>query len=62
VERFGAVPIYSNEFTQILRNLDGSYGEDEDNADEHASSKVGNPNRLSKSERRRIDKLKKLKL
>jgi predicted RNA-binding protein with PIN domain len=62
VERFGAVAIYSGEFNQILRSLDGSLSDDEDETDESIPSKAGNANRLSKSDRKRLDKLKKLKL
>lgn len=62
VERAGAVAVSADEFNRILRSLDG-FG-DEDNVDdgEFAVAKGGNPNRLSKSERRRREKLKKLKL
>ncbi len=62
VERFGAVAIASNEFSQILRSLDvGPSGDDL--ADEiYPATKRGNPNRLSRVERRRNEKLKKLKL
>ena len=61
VERFGAVAIYAGEFTAILRNLDRSF-EDNENFDlEPRSSKKGNPSRLSKIERKRQEKLKKLK-
>jgi predicted RNA-binding protein with PIN domain len=62
VERFGAVAIYAAEFNQILRRLDGDYFDDEDDDDETSSDKRGNPNRLSKVDRRRIDKLRKLRL
>jgi predicted RNA-binding protein with PIN domain len=62
VERFGAVAIYSGEFNQILWSLDGSFSDDEDETDESIPSKAGNANRLSKSDRKRLDKLKKLKL
>ena len=62
VERFGAVAIYAAEFNRILRCLDGDYFEDEDDNDETRSGKRGNPNRLPKVDRRRIDKLRKLRL
>ena len=62
VERFGAVAIYAAEFNQILRSVDGSYVDDEYEFDEISSTKGGNPNRLSKLARRRVDKLRKLRL
>ena len=62
VERFGAVAIYAAEFNQILRRLDGDYFRDDDDDDETSSGKRGNPNRLSKVDRRRLDKLRKLRL
>ena len=62
VERFGAVAIYAAEFNRILRGVDGSYSDDDFDDEEITTSKRGNPNRLSKTERNRIDKLRKLKL
>jgi hypothetical protein len=62
VERSGAVAVSAGEFNQILRSLDGGYAGDEADAMEFSPSKSGNPNRLSKSERRRNEKLQKLKL
>jgi predicted RNA-binding protein with PIN domain len=63
VERFGAVAISADEFNQILRTLDGAYAaDDEVDFMELRPSKSGNPNRLSKSARRRNEKLQKLKL
>jgi uncharacterized protein len=64
VERFGAVAIAASDFGQILRNLDIGSSEDEFDDESHAGSKRGrgNPNRRSKVERRRDEKLKKLKL
>lgn len=63
VARFGAVTITSGEFSQILRSLDGGLSNDDDFADEdHPASKRGNPKRLSKRDRRRNEKLKKLRL
>ena len=62
VERFGAVAIYSSEFNQILRGLDDAAGEDEaDEVDEQRSQR-GNPNRIGKAERKRQERLKKLRL
>ena len=63
VERFGAVAIYSAEFNQILRGLDSAAGEDD--ADDEMDEQPfhgGNPNRIAKSDRRRQEKLKKLRL
>jgi len=62
VERFGAVAIYAAEFNQILRRLDGNHFGDEDDDFEPSSDKRGNPNRLSKVDRRHLDKLRKLRL
>jgi uncharacterized protein len=62
VERFGAVAIYSSEFNQILRGLDDAAGEDDaDEVDEQRSQR-GNPNRIGKAERKRQERLKKLRL
>ena len=62
VEAFGAVAIYSSEFNQILRGLDDAAGEDEaDEVDEQRSQR-GNPNRIGKAERKRQERLKKLRL
>ena len=63
VERFGAVAIHAQEFNQILKSIDGAGIEDnaeDDNYD--VADRRGNPNRLGKTERKRLDKLKKLKL
>jgi predicted RNA-binding protein with PIN domain len=62
VERFGAVAIAASDFSQILRRIDIGSSDDEFDDESHAGSKRGNPNRLSKVERRRNEKLKKLKL
>ncbi len=62
VERFGAVAIYAAEFNQILRSLDGGFFDNDEEDDETSSDKRGNPNRLSKVDRRRLDKLRKLRL
>jgi predicted RNA-binding protein with PIN domain len=62
VERFDAVAVSAGDFNQILRSLDGSYSDDGDDPGEFIASKRGNPNRLSKAERRRNEKLKKLRL
>lgn len=62
VERFGAVAIHAAEFNQILRSVDGARLDDEYGVDEMSSTKRGNPNRRSKLDRRRMDKLRKLRL
>jgi predicted RNA-binding protein with PIN domain len=60
VERFGAVAISSGDFSGILRFLERPFETDHEELDSPAYKK-GNPSRLSKSERRRQDKLKKLR-
>jgi len=62
VERSGATAVSAAEFSRILRSLDGAYEADDDEELTIEPGKRGNPNRLSKAERRRDDKLKKLKL
>lgn len=69
VERFGAVAVSAGEFSRILRDLEGGrtagdYDTDADEDDFGSSRKGrgGNPNRLSKTDRRRQDKLRKLRL
>jgi len=62
VERFGAVAVYAGEFNQILRTLDGVPAEDDFDESEVASSYSDNRNRLSKSDRKRREKLQKLRL
>jgi len=63
IERFGAIAVSAGEFNQILRALDGN-SSDEDFPDEEEIdvSRRGNPRRASKSDRRRNDKLRKLRL
>jgi predicted RNA-binding protein with PIN domain len=60
VEKFGATAIYANEFNKILRSLDEPGGD----AGEHEAdiSRFRAGNRLAKTERRRQEKLKKLRL
>lgn len=62
IERFDAVAVSAGEFNEILAALDGSYSDDESENQEFDSARRGNPARLSKSDRRRNDKLKKLRL
>jgi predicted RNA-binding protein with PIN domain len=60
VEKFGAVAISSGEFADIVRSLERPFESDYDEF-EAPMLKKGNPNRLSKVERRRQDILKKLR-
>lgn len=62
VERFGAVAIPAGEFNRILRALDGGSTSDDFDDEVVETRRGGNPNRASKSERRRNEKLKKLRL
>jgi predicted RNA-binding protein with PIN domain len=61
VERFDAVAVSAGEFNQILRALDGQSYED-DCPEEEYRAHEGNPRRAGKSDRRRMDKLRKLRL
>jgi len=60
VEKFGAAAVYANEFSATLRQLDYAAAADDDDP-APAEPRAGNPRRLSKTERRRQDKLKKLR-
>jgi predicted RNA-binding protein with PIN domain len=62
VERFGAVAIYAGEFNAILRNLEIVPGEEDYDETETEPSHSGNRNRLSKSDRKRQEKIQKLRL
>jgi predicted RNA-binding protein with PIN domain len=65
VERFGSIAVSAGEFNQILRALDGNaYDEDfsGEEGEEFDAAQKGNPRRASKSDRRRNDKLRKLRL
>jgi predicted RNA-binding protein with PIN domain len=62
VERFGGVAVYAGEFNQILRTLDGVPADDYADESEMDSSHADNRNRLSKSDRKRQEKLQKLRL
>jgi predicted RNA-binding protein with PIN domain len=61
IERFGATAVYAAEFAAILRRLDAPFYVDEPELIEEAAVKKGNPQQLSKTERRRREKLKKLR-
>ncbi|MGH7829138.1 MAG: NYN domain-containing protein, partial [Candidatus Binatia bacterium] len=62
VEASGAVAIYAGEFSARLKNLDRdiSVEDDEEFRGGRDREKKGNPRRLSKSERKRRERLKKL--
>ncbi len=60
VEASGAVAIYAGEFTAKLRNFDEDGLSDEGFEGLRVDGKRGNPRRLSKTERKRREKLKKL--
>jgi len=61
VERFGAVALYAAEFSAMLRDVAFSFDADDPEDSERAAPKKGNPKRLSKKERKRREKLHKLK-
>ncbi len=62
VERFGAVALYASEFRAMLRHLAQSFDDDEEpDYPQRETLKKGNPRRLSKKERKRREKLNKLK-
>lgn len=60
VETSGAVAIYAGEFNAKLRNPDEDNSRDEDLERSRFEEKRGNPKRLSKTERKRRERLKKL--
>ncbi|HWO43736.1 MAG TPA: NYN domain-containing protein [Candidatus Eisenbacteria bacterium] len=65
VERFGATAIYAGEFASILRRLEHGTGSDnsaEQLEHEGRTVKKGNSKQLSKTEKRRREKLKKLRI
>ena len=59
VERFGAAAIYAGEFNAILDQLERGV-ETEEETVSYSVAKAGNPKRLSKTERKRRHRLKKL--
>lgn len=59
VAKFGAAAIYADEFGEILRNLELN-AEPGESQISPRPSKRGNPKRLSKVSRKRLEKLKKL--
>ena len=60
VEKFGAVAIYAGEFAAILRRVDTPFADPDDGETDAVPRRGGNPNQLSKNERRRRERLKKL--
>lgn len=63
VERFGAVAIGAGEFIEILRRMEQPFEASFEDDDEiERRGKRGNARQLSKSERNRQDKLKKLRV
>ncbi|MGH7853723.1 MAG: NYN domain-containing protein [Candidatus Binatia bacterium] len=62
VERFGSIAVSAGEFNQILRALDGNAYDEDFSGEEFDAPQKGNPRRASKSDRRRNDKLRKLRL
>lgn len=62
VERFGAVAIAAGEFSEILRGVKQPFEEPFDDDEIEPRAKKGNARQLSKSERNRQDKLKKLRV
>jgi uncharacterized protein len=62
VERFGAVAIFAGEFNEILRSLEGAGYEDEFDEPETEATASFRKGKLGKSDRRRREKLRKLRL
>ena len=61
IERFGAVAVSAGEFLEILKGLDAPSAE-EFFEDDESNSQKGNSRRAAKTDRRRNEKLKKLRL
>jgi predicted RNA-binding protein with PIN domain len=61
VERFGAVALYAGEFKDMLYYRAQSFDDEELDGKPRETSKKGNPRRLSKKERKRREKLNKLR-
>ena len=61
IERFGAVALYAGEFGEMLRIRGEPFDDQEPDYSQQRTPKKGNPRRLSKKERRRREKLNKLK-
>lgn len=61
VERFGAVALYAGQFSAMLHNQAEWFDDAQPEHHEPGAHKKGNPRRLSKKERKRREKLEKLK-
>jgi predicted RNA-binding protein with PIN domain len=61
IERFGAVALYAGEFKDMLHHSAQSLDHEELDDEPREMSKKGNPRRLSKRERKRREKLNKLR-
>jgi predicted RNA-binding protein with PIN domain len=61
IERFGAAALYAGEFGEMLRTPGEPFDDQEPDYSQQRTPKKGNPRRLSKKERRRREKLNKLK-
>ena len=61
IERFGAVALYAGEFRDMLHHPAQSLDDEELDIEPRETSKKGNPRRLSKKERKRRERLKKLR-
>src|SRR5262247_3975992 len=61
VEHFGVVALYAGEFVEMLGNLGKPFDDQDADYSQQRTPKKGNPRRLSKKERRRREKLNKLK-
>jgi uncharacterized protein len=61
VERFGAVALYAGQFSAMLHNQGRSFDDPQAEHYDRQGPKKGNPRRLSKKDRKRREKLQKLK-
>lgn len=62
VERFGVVALYAGQFSAMMRNNQAqSFDDPQPEYHDREAPKKGNPRRLSKKERKRREKLQKLK-
>jgi hypothetical protein len=61
VERFGAVALHTGQFSAMLHNQGRSFEDPQAEQYDRQGPKKGNPRRLSKKERKRREKLQKLK-
>jgi uncharacterized protein len=61
VERFGVVTLYAGQFSAMLHHQAESFDDTQPEHQDRQGRKKGNPRRLSKKERKRREKLEKLK-